>query len=120
MDAKKFYELIGGDYNDALSRLMNDQLINKFVDKFFLNQKVDLLENSLKNKDYEVAFREIHTLKGVSLNLSFTSLSKVAFELTEILRNYKDEPIDEQLVNKKYLEVKECFNKHINVYKSLN
>lgn len=34
MDIKKFYEEIGGNYEEALSRLMNDSLIERFVLKF--------------------------------------------------------------------------------------
>ena len=49
-------------------------------------------------------FRAAHTLKGVCLNLGFTSLYKVSAELTEVLRGRETEGSDEL-----YEQVKEQY-----------
>jgi HPt (histidine-containing phosphotransfer) domain-containing protein len=41
----------------------------------------------LENKDYEIAFRMSHNLKGVSLNLGLTNLQKASQELCETVRH---------------------------------
>lgn len=51
----------------------------------------------LKNpgqKDYETAFRAMHTLKGVSVNLGFTALYNVSSALTEKLRSQEYDNLD--------------------------
>lgn len=86
MDVERFYELINGNYQEVLSRLMNDNLIEKFLKKFKENQSLDELRKAVELSDLEKAFIEVHTLKGVSLNLSFTGLSEACSKLTEMLR----------------------------------
>lgn len=69
-----------------LGRLYSDALVQKFVLKFLSDQSFQLLESSLKEENYEDAFRAAHTLKGVSQNLSFTKLYHSNHEITEALR----------------------------------
>ena len=69
-----------------LGRLYSDALVQKFVLKFLSDQSFQLLESSLKEENYEDAFRAAHTLKGVSQNLSFTRLYHSSHEITEALR----------------------------------
>lgn len=54
----------------------------------------------MSEKDYGEAFRMAHTLKGICLNLIFDRLSKSLSELTEALRNYENEPINENYDSK--------------------
>lgn len=48
----------------------------------------------LKNPDYETAFRAMHTLKGVAVNLGFTALYNVSSALTEKLRSQEYDNLD--------------------------
>lgn len=89
MNVKKFYEEIGGNYEDALSRLMNDELVSKFVLKFKEHDYLTDLEDSISSGDLEKVFFAVHTLKGVALNLSFEKLGEACVELTEYLRGDK-------------------------------
>ncbi len=86
MTVKDFYAEIGGNYNDALQRLMNDSLVYRFIMKFPADKSFDTLKTALRNKDFEAAFSAVHTLKGVSLNLAFDRLSEAALILTDALR----------------------------------
>ena len=82
MTIQECYAALGGDYDEVLGRLYSEALVKKFVGKFLSDQSFQLLESSLKTKNYEEAFRASHTLKGVSQNLSFTKLYQSSHEIT--------------------------------------
>ena len=69
MTLQECYVKIGGDYNDILHRFMNENMVRKFVLKFPQDNNMALFEESWAKKDYETAFRAMHTLKGVAVNL---------------------------------------------------
>lgn len=52
------------------------------------------LKNPGLKKDYETAFRAMHTLKGVAVNLGFTALYNVSSALTEKLRSQEYDNLD--------------------------
>ena len=88
------YVKIGGDYNDILHRFMNENMVRKFVLKFPQDNNMALFEESWAKKDYETAFRAMHTLKGVAVNLGFTALYNVSSALTEKLRSQEYDNLD--------------------------
>lgn len=87
MTIQECYTALEGDYQEVLSRLYSDALVQKFVGKFLSDQSFQLLEDSLRVKNYEEAFRAAHTLKGVAQNLSFTKLYLSSSGITEALRD---------------------------------
>ncbi|MDE7293079.1 MAG: Hpt domain-containing protein [Oscillospiraceae bacterium] len=86
MNIKEFYNVIEGDYDDVLRRLMKEDRIVKYVSKFAADSSYDTLLTTLRDKDYPEAFRAAHTLKGISQNLGFSKLFEVSSELAEMLR----------------------------------
>lgn len=86
MNIKEFYEIVGGNYNDVLSRLNSEMLITRIVKKFAEDPSFKQLEEALKENNVDLAFRAAHTLKGICLNLGFDQLSNDAVAITEILR----------------------------------
>lgn len=86
MTIQECYAALEGDYQEVLGRLYSDALVQRFVGKFLSDPSFPLLERSLKEENYEEAFRAAHTLKGVTQNLSFTRLYRSSHELTEALR----------------------------------
>ena len=86
MTIQECYTALGGDYDEVLGRLYSEALVKKFVGKFLADKSFQMLESSLKDKNYEEAFRASHTLKGVSQKLSFTKLYQSSHEITEALR----------------------------------
>lgn len=90
MEIKEFYQLTGGGYQEAIGRLMKDELISRFLKSFLQDDSMAKLTSGMEAKDYEAAFVGAHTLKGVTANLSLVDLNKAAVEITEMLRNGKD------------------------------
>lgn len=89
MNLKELYDAIGGNYQETISRLPSEGMIQKFVLKYEKDPTYAELEKALAEKDWETAFRAAHTLKGVAQNLGFESLYKPVFSLTEQLRGAK-------------------------------
>jgi HPt (histidine-containing phosphotransfer) domain-containing protein len=86
MALKQLYDSIGGDYNDILSRFGSDSLIERFIIKFQQETSFQELKKAMNDKDWYQSFLACHTLKGVCLNLSFSSLLEPVCKLTEELR----------------------------------
>lgn len=86
MTISEFYSKVGGDYQDALGRLMTDQRITKYLLKFISCTDLDDAVNAAKAQDWDALFRSTHNLKGVSLNLSLTALGKAASDVCETVR----------------------------------
>ena len=51
MTIEEFYASIGGSYEEARNRLMNDTLIKRFLEKFLLDQSFSALTSDLDAKD---------------------------------------------------------------------
>ena len=86
MTLKECYAAFGGDYDETISRLRSERLVQKFVLKFLNDPSYDLLCSSMESGSYEEAFRAAHTIKGVCQNLGFSVLGKSSSELSEALR----------------------------------
>ena len=84
---KVFYRKVGGDYRDEHYRLEDDETILLFLENF-------LREDSYRNflmkyaaHEKKEAYRYIHTLKGVSLNLGFGDLFRISEEIANEFRS---------------------------------
>lgn len=86
MTVKECYAEMGANYDDVVSRLRTDERIAKFLGKILNDGSFELLKKSLDEKNIEEAFRAVHTLKGVCMNMSLTKLQASASKLTEALR----------------------------------
>ena len=87
MSLKECYIALGGDYDDVISRLRTEKLVQKFVLKFLNDPSYDNLCKALEAEDYEEAFRASHTIKGVCQNLGLTRLLDSSSRLSEALRH---------------------------------
>ena len=86
MDVKDIYEKTGGDYRDVVKRMGSEAMVEHFVVRFLSDGSMRELNDAFTVSDVERAFRAAHTLKGIALNLGFTTLGQYASLLTEILR----------------------------------
>lgn len=86
MTVEKCYEVMEGDYKDALGRLVTEERIKKFLLKLLNDTSYSELCAAMEKKKLEDAFRAAHTLKGVCKNLSISALAYSASNLTEALR----------------------------------
>ena len=95
MELKEFYERIGGNYQNIISRLGNEDRIKKYLKMFVGDESFSMLEEAILIQDEETIFRSVHTLKGLAANLSLDKLFEVASNLTEIFRNYDGAPYED-------------------------
>lgn len=86
MNIKECYTEFGGDYEEILRLLMNEERIMKYLKKFKEDTTMTKLEDALTNQQYEDAFRYAHTLKGICINLMIKQLGTSSSALTEALR----------------------------------
>lgn len=115
MTLKECYSALEGDYESVLSRLMTEKLVQKFVLKFLEDSSFNNLEKNMGECNWDEAFREAHTLKGVCQNLSFTKLFSSSSLMTESLRNGNVE----EAVNI-FSQVKEDYLQTVSAIKELN
>ena len=118
MTIEECYSIMGGDWDGIKRRLGNDALIAKLSLKFLSTKEYSEIGDAINNRDWEKAFLNAHTLKGVALNLGYNELAKAASALTELLRPRKlDNPREAERL---YLSITSEHNKvinAINVYK---
>lgn len=86
MNVQELYAAIGGDYDAAKKRLMNDKIISKFVVKYRNDPSYQELKDAVAAQNEEEIFRASHTLKGVAANLALTRIFQLANEITEAYR----------------------------------
>lgn len=86
MNVQELYAAIGGDYDAAKNRLMNDKIISKFVVKYRNDPSYQELKDAVAAQNEEEIFRASHTLKGVAANLALTRIFQLANEITEAYR----------------------------------
>ena len=90
MDTKKVYDLVGGNYEDAMTRLRKPERIEKFLKLFLKDTSFIELKKNMEAGDMDQAFVAAHTAKGVCANLSLERLRALVSDLTEDLRDGKD------------------------------
>ena len=90
MDLRTCYEQLGGSYNDVLSRIPSERLVDKFLRKFLTDESFAGLCSAMAAGSRSEAFLMAHTLKGVCANLGFTRLFRSTAALTELLRPEAD------------------------------
>ena len=80
MTLTEFYAAVGGSYEDASARLQNDAFIGRFLRMLPRDDSMARLTAAVE------AFRAVHTLKGIALNLSLVRLAEACAAMTEALR----------------------------------
>lgn len=91
MSLKECYNAFGGNYDNVLSRLGSEKIVEKFMLRFPDDDNFITLAEALDYNNTEVAFRAAHTLKGITQNLSFDTLFYSVNSVTEALRNGNSE-----------------------------
>ena len=97
MNVKEFYSEVNGNYQAALSLMMNDSFIERLLGKFFSNNSFNDIVSSFEKKDYQTLFASVHSFKGVVGNLQITPLYDLACTITEKTRSLSDVNIDSEI-----------------------
>ena len=87
MTLKECYDFMGGDYNDAVARLINDENVARFLKKFLDNKDFEKMEEAILEKNYQEVFSTSHNLKGMAANLSLTKLTRSCSDICEQVRH---------------------------------
>ena len=112
MTVNEFYRKVDGDYTDAINRLQSDVLIRKFLKMLPGDNSMTLLAEAVEKSEAAQAFRAVHTLKGMALNLSLSALAEVCSAMTELLRGKEALPAEAgqyyDAVRREYERVREA------------
>lgn len=116
-DLKEKLSKYGIDYEDALDRVDGDEDFYKTLAmKYLTNENYVSLVAAMEVKDYDEAYKAAHALKGISGNLSFNDLFKVASEMSAALYQGEYQAAEKMLpqVTKYHKEVLEGLEKWSN------
>ncbi|MCL1993999.1 MAG: Hpt domain-containing protein [Spirochaetes bacterium] len=70
------------NFQEGVGRMMNNvKLFTKLLGKFINDAKLDKLEEALAGGDFDKAYAEAHTIKGLAANLAMTELASKILEL---------------------------------------
>ncbi len=83
----EFYKEAGGDYDEVVRRLVNEERVLKYLGKFPDDKSYRQLTDALKEKDIESAIYAAHTLKGLCTSLGFGDILPELTSLYGMLRN---------------------------------
>ena len=110
MKMEEFYSQVGGSYEEVKARFQSDERMARFLRMFSGDDSMDSLRAAVEKNDAETAFRAVHTLKGVALNLGLTALAEKCSAMTEALRGKTVLPEPEFYagVQREYRRVQEC------------
>lgn len=76
------------DINDGVARLMNNKkLYAKLLVKYKNDTEIDSIIGSITAGDLENARIQVHTLKGLSANLSLKSVNEASLNLENEIKN---------------------------------
>lgn len=89
MTVKECYSMLQGNYEEAKMRFKEDERIKKFLLLFLEDEHYKELCEAMEKENYEEAFLNIHTLKGLCANLALSALFEETITLTELLRERK-------------------------------
>lgn len=113
MKLDAFYRQVGGDYAEITSRFQNDARIIRFLGMLPKDDSMDALRAAMDKGDAPTAFRAVHTLKGISLNLGLGALAAACSDMAESLRGRDTLPEDTALytaVQTEYAKVREALD----------
>lgn len=84
---REFYDMVGGNYDDVVGRLLMEDRIVKYLKKFKDSSDYDQMIAAVEKQEWDVVFRMSHNLKGMCQNLGLDRLAGVSSELCEQVRH---------------------------------
>ena len=94
-NVKQELEAYGVKIDEGIQRFSGrEDLYMKFLMKFESDPNYQLFLEAYKQEDYENAIKYIHTLKGVSGNLSLHSLYELSTQINNLLKQNQFEQVN--------------------------
>ena len=90
MNLKELYACCGGDFDTVMDIWRSDERVARFLGRFLEDDSYTNFHKFLDAGNLPDAFRAVHTLKGVCLNLCLTRLSESSATVTDALRGGAD------------------------------
>ena len=90
MSLRDLYARADGDYETVMKRFRTEERLRRFVKRFPDDTSCESFREALGKGDMETAFREIHVLKGLCMNLGFSRLQKCSSTAVELLRPFSE------------------------------
>ena len=118
MTLQELYSEIGGNYDQAVSVLRVDKLIDKHIRRFIENGVVENLLEAGKTMNPNDLFERGHAVKGVCANLGLSKLSELASEITDDFRPGNQRKLSDAEVSEKLREIEELYKKTVDGIKS--
>ena len=111
MNIKKFYEDVNGNYQAAISIMMNDMLVERMIKKFMENNSYQTIIEAYEVNNIKELFALAHSFKGVTGNLALTNLFNIASVLTEATRDKETADVSNEInqLKAEYTVVEEAF-----------
>ena len=95
MSLYKFYRAIDGDFEAACRRFYNENMLQKFLIRFFGRALLRGIERCLGSARSRCGIKAVHTLTGQARSFGFIRLEKKSAALLQALRGNRDEEITE-------------------------
>jgi len=111
MTLKELYAKIDGSYDQAISILRIEKLIDKYIRKFPNCGVVTNVIAAKETMDPTQLFETAHAMKGVCSNLGLVNLAAAASEIAEEYRPGKSRTMSDEAVKEKIAKISEMFDK---------
>jgi HPt (histidine-containing phosphotransfer) domain-containing protein len=105
MTLEELYELIGGNYEQALKIMRKDKLIDRYIRKLADSELRDAIVAASEQMDATQLYESGHALKGVYANLGLDALAGMACTITEEFRPGNPRTLSDDEVKAKVAEL---------------
>ncbi len=113
MTLKELYEIIGGDYDQALRVLRVEKLMDKHIRKLTKGSVVEQLIAAGEAMDPAQMFDAAHASKGMCGNLGLKKLSDLASDIAEEFRPGNPRTMTDDQVKEKLDEIKALYRRAV-------
>lgn len=111
MTLQELYQMIDGDYEQALRVLRMDKLLDKHIRKLTKNGVVDKLLEAGQGMDPVQLFESAHAMKGVCANLGLVKLSQAASDIAEEYRPGNSRTLTDEQVKQRLEDIAALYKK---------
>ena len=111
MTLQELYQMIDGDYEQALRVLRMDKLLDKHIRKLTKNDVVEKLLEAGQGMDAAQLFESAHAMKGVCANLGLVKLSQAASDIAEEYRPGNSRTLTDEQVKQRIQAIAELYKK---------